>query len=139
MALQSQAKRQVRSLEKQVDQKQKASEKLEKMPSEIYERDFGRDQIATCLKLMVMALLETVLKEYFGGIGMELPTFIEQFVALPVTIRCTPGHCVYEIEVNPRQPEHMARLWRAVAEMNRRKLKRGKQLLRFVVISGEGL
>ena len=138
MALQSQAKRQVRSLEKQVDQKQKATEKLEKMPSEIYERDFGRDQIATCLKLMVMALLETVLKEYFGGLGMELPTFIEQFVALPVTMRCTSGQCVYEIEANPRQPEHMARLRRAVAEMNRRKLKQGKQLLRFVVISGEG-
>ena len=136
-ALRAQVAQQVAAKTKQALAKKQAIERLENMPAEIYERDLGRDNIATCLKVMVVALLETVLQEYFAGLGMELITFIEQIMLLPVTMRSNPRQCTYEIQANRRQPETMRRLGRAVAEINRRGLRRGKQKLRFVLIGGD--
>lgn len=133
-ALKSQADQVVKARKKTTVQKQQLVEKLADTPSEIYERDMGRDSIATCCKLTVMALLETVLKEYFGGLAMELRTFIEQILPLPVTIRSDLRTCVYEIQANPRQPKLMQEVQRAVAEVNRRGLKRDGQVLRFELL-----
>jgi len=74
------------------------------------------------------------MQEYFGGVRMQWRTFIEQFVALPVTVR-TREHCrVYQLHANLRQPEQMARLAAALAELNRRKICRDDERLVFELI-----
>ena len=75
--------------------------------------------------------LEFVLQEYFGGAKMELRTFIEEFVPMPVTVRSNKVRCVYELHGNPRRPSTMVWLQAAVDELNRRRIKRGEQLLVF--------
>lgn len=114
--------------------RQEQRARLQTLPTQIYERDTGRDSLMTCIKLTVMALLEFVLKEYFGGAAMEWRTFIEQLVTLPVTMRSSKERCVYLLHDNPRHPDLMASLAVAVAEINRRKLRRGKQLLVFEIL-----
>lgn len=107
---------------------------LDTLPRTIYERDTGRDSTMTCLKLTMSMLIEFVLQEYFGGYGLEWRTFIEQFVGLPVTVRTTANRCLYQIEPNPRQPENMIYLARAVREINARKIRRGDRLLVFELV-----
>lgn len=128
------ADREVRATEAQLSLRQEQRARLQTLPEQIYERDTGRDSLMTCIKLTVMALLEFVLKEYFGGAAMEWRTFIEQLVLLPVTMRSSKERCVYLFHDNPRHPELMAALAGAVAEINRRKLRRGKQLLVFEIL-----
>ena len=124
----------VRETEKRSLRSEETKAQLETMPDQIYVRDTGRDSVMTCLKLGVLALAEFVLQEYFGGAQMQWRTFIEQFVALPVTVR-TRGHCrIFQIHANRRQPEQMARLAAALAEMNRRKISRHHQLLVFELL-----
>jgi hypothetical protein len=106
----------------------------EQMPREIYARDPTRDNVMTCLKLNVLLLLQFVLKEYFGDLGMEWRSFIEQFVLLPVTVRTSRRRVVYQIQANSRQPQRMAQLRSACAEVNRRQLHRAERLLRFEVV-----
>ena len=108
--------------------------KLDTMPRTIYERDVGRDSAMTCLRLTLSMLIEFVLREYFGGYGLEWRTFIEQFVALPVTVRTTNNRCLYQIEPNPRQPENMIYLARALREVNARRIHRGDRLLVFELV-----
>ena len=97
-------------------------------------RDTRRDSVMTCLKLTVLSLIEFTLPEYFGGVKMQWRTFIEQFVALPVTVRTSKHRCVYEILANPRQPARMAQLSAALDEMNGRGLRRGERLLVFKLV-----
>jgi hypothetical protein len=125
------ADRNVRDRARQVTRNEAAHAKLQTQPSQIYVRDVGRDSVMTCLKLGALALVEYVLQEYFGGVQMEWRTFIEQFVALPVTVRSTRRRRLFQLHANPRQPGHMAHLARAVAEINRRQIRRGGQLLVF--------
>lgn len=106
------------------------------MPTTIQQRDVGRDSIMTCLKLSVLSLAEFVLKEYFGSMAAEWRTYIEQLVALPVTVRTTADRRLFQIHANRRQPERMAQLAVALAEVNRRQLRQGKRLLEFEVIEG---
>ena len=42
------------------------------------------------------------MQEHFGGAKMLWRTFIEQLVALPVTVRTTKHRRVYEIQANNR-------------------------------------
>lgn len=118
---------------KQADQKVAAhtakKTALETMPRAIYERDTGRDSTMTCLKLSLCMLIEFVLREYFGGLGIEWRTFIEQLVALPVTVHTTKTRRHFQIHANPRQPDHMARLADAIREINARKIRRDGLLL----------
>jgi hypothetical protein len=125
------ADRHVRDTARQVTRNEATQAKLQTQPDQIYVRDVGRDSVMTCLKLGSLALVEYVLQEYFGGVQMEWRTFIEQFVALPVTVRSTQRRRLFQLQANPRQPSHMAHLARAVAEINRRQIRRGGQLLVF--------
>ena len=102
-------------------------------PREIYLRDTTRDGIVTSAKLTVLMLMEYALKEYFGGLRMEIRTFIESFVNLPVTIRRTQTETVYEIQANDRNPRSMTQLRAACAEVNGRKLSADGRRLRFCV------
>ena len=125
------ADRDVRDKGKRSKRKEAAKARLDTTPTSIFERDVGRDSIMTCLKLNVLTLLEFVLQEYFGGLKMEWRTFIEHFAALPVTVRTTRHKVVFQIHANLRQRSRMAQLEAAVAEINRRRIRRGKQLLVF--------
>jgi hypothetical protein len=81
-----------------------------------------------------MALLEFVLKEYFGGVAMEWRTFVTQLVSMPVTVRSSATRCVYQFHPNPRNPALMADVAVAVAAINLRGLRRGRQRLVFEVL-----
>ena len=104
----------------------------------------GRDTTENCrwtpigvlsdpLKVTVL-LLEYVLKEYVGGLAAEWHTYIEELVALPVTVRTTKTTRLIQIHANPRQPERMKQLHAAMAEVNRRALQSGKHKLRFELV-----
>ena len=112
---------------------QQDAQHLSTTPREIYVRDTTRDGIATCLKMAALMLIEYVLKEYFGDLRMEVRTFIEAFVWLPVTMRETPTTRTYEIEASERSPEDTKRLRVACAEATRRKLVADGRRLRFNV------
>jgi len=127
------AHRAVADREKAQQRSKQAKARVDTLPGDIYVRDTGRDSVMTCLKLNVLSLLEFVMQEYFGGVGMHWRTFIEQFVGLPVEVRSNKRRCVYVIKANRRQPERMAQLRRAVDEVNRRKIRRGKQVLVFEI------
>lgn len=129
---------QVNATEKRLATRHKALEHLRTVPEQIYARDTGRDSIMTCLKMTAMALTEFVLKEYFGGLTMEWRTFIDQLVPMPVTLRSSPTRCVFQIHPNPRNPKLTAEVATAVAEINRRELRRGKQRLVFEVVPAGG-
>ena len=125
------AERAVADRDRDQQRREQTKARVDTLPCDIYVRDTGRDSVMTCLKLNVLSLLEFVMQEYFGGVAMHWRTFIEQFVGLPVEVRSNKRRCVYVIETNRRQPERMAQLRRAVEEINRRKIRRGKQLLVF--------
>lgn len=129
------ADRQVRVAEKQTTRRLAAQAALKTMPKQIYARDTGRDGIMTCLKLTMLAMLELVLKEYFGGVAMEWRTFITQLVPMPVTVRSSVDRCIYQFHANPRHPALMAEVATAVANINRRGLRRGKQTLAFEILT----
>ncbi len=124
----------VRETGQQLTKRQEQQAQVQTMPTQIYERDTGRDSLMTCLKLTVMALLEFALAEYFCGKSMEWRTFIEQLVTLPVTMRTTANRCLYQFHPNPRNPDQMAALALAVVELNRRTLHRGKRRLEFELL-----
>lgn len=125
----------IRSLEQRARRCAQADSSATRLPDEIHLRDGGRDSVATCCKLMAMALLEFVLREYFGGVAMQWRTFIEELVALPVAMLQTGDTCLYRVTANPRQPQEMARLEAALAEINRRQIVRGGRLLEFQLVA----
>jgi hypothetical protein len=123
--------------ERALTRRQNEAKKVHSLPATIQQRDTGRDGIMTCLKVSMLALVEFVLKEYFGGASMEWRTFIEQVVALPVTVRTTKDKRRCQIHANPRQPALMARLATAIAEVNRRAITQGERALVFELVHGD--
>jgi capsular polysaccharide biosynthesis protein len=67
--------------------------------------------------------------EYFGDLSMEWRTVIEQFMALPVTVRTTKTSRCYQIHANDRHPERMQQLANAIAEINARNIIQGNRRL----------
>jgi len=128
------AERNARAAEKIVEKARKKAESIKTTPRLIYQRDTTRENIATVLSLTVMMLLEFVLKEYFGGLKIELRTFIEHFVYLPTTVRTSQSKIVYQIEGNPRHQVRTNQLREACAEITRRLLQRDGKLLIFEVV-----
>ncbi|MCP4654602.1 MAG: hypothetical protein GY856_04180 [bacterium] len=128
------AAKEARRREKGLERAEGQLQQLRSMPREIYARDTGRDSIMTCLKMSVLMLIEYVLKEYFGGLRMEWRTFIDQLVALPVTVRTTRHIRRYQIHANPRQPTRMDELRAACAEVTRRRIPVDDRRLVFEVV-----
>lgn len=124
----------LRDAQRQLARRQAEQTQLATTPATIYARDTRRDSIMTCLKVSAMAKVEHILKEYFADTSMEWRTFIEQLVALPVTVRSTVRRRLYQIHANSRHPALMADLAVAVAEVNRRELRCDKQRLVFEVL-----
>ena len=124
----------VRDKHKRQQRSESSMDRVQTLPDQIYVRDTERDSVMTCLKLAMLSLLEFAMQEYFGGMAMQWRTFIEQFVALPVTVRTTKHRCVYEIHANQRQPERMAQLRAALDQINSRGIRRGERQLVFDLI-----
>lgn len=129
-----QAQRKSRDAQKAADKSKEQAKALSKYPSETFVRDTTRENIASAATMMVMLLVEWVLREYFGGLRMELRTFIEHFMLLPVTIRTTRYRVRYQIQGNPRNPVRTEQLRGACAEINRRKLRRDGRLFILEVV-----
>ncbi len=113
--------------------------RLASMPDFIVERDVELDSIGTCIKLTLVALLEFILREYFAGARMELRTFVEQFVGLPVRIEQTRQVQRFVIYPNSRSPLAMEKLAAACAEVTRRRVRHhGRRLILEVRSSDPG-
>lgn len=132
------ADKQVATAERALRKRQAALAALQTMPTEIRQRDTGRDSIMTCLKMTAMTLVEFVLKEYFGGLSMEWRTFIDQLVAMPVTLRTSRSTWLVQVQANPRNPQLMRHIEAAVAEVNKRELRRGQQRVVFEILPTAG-
>jgi hypothetical protein len=112
----------------------KASEQLARlntMPETIYQRDTTSTDIATVLTLTMTNLVRQVLTDYFDGLRMELRTFIQQLVALPVTIRENELGIRYQIARNPRNPQLMRALDGACERINTRNIRQRGKLVSF--------
>ncbi len=115
--------------EKRFNEAQKISRRLAEQPDTIYVRDTALDSISTCLKMVLLALLEFVCQEYLGGYRLTPRTFIEAWIALPVTIRQSHYRVIYEIAPNPRDPTMTRRLEQALGVITERKLRYQGRLL----------
>lgn len=108
----------------------KKYDQLSSTPSKIWKRDLTRENICSILSLSAMMLVEWVLKEYFGGVRMELSTFLANFFHLPVQVRTSWGKIVYVFETGDLKPERERLLVHACAEMTKRGLRRdGRRLI----------
>ena len=67
---------------------------------------------------------------------MQWQSFVEAYAALPVTMRDEPAKRTYTIAANPRDPARTQALRNAAAEINRRRIRAGKQLAVFQVDAG---
>ena len=133
----------VRLARKRLDERRKAATKTEKekkiateeyekqqsMPDEIYVRDTAADSIATCLKMVLLAILEFFCQENLAHLGLTPRTIIEEWLMLPVTIHSSRQRVVYEVAANPRNPGKTELLGRALARITERKLKVDGRLL----------
>ena len=135
------ARQAVKQLE---DGKKKAEKVLEKArrefhdldttPREIYKRDTTRENIVTVFTLTVLMLIEFVLREYFGGLRMQMRTFIQHFVDAATTVRTSRHRILYQLEANPKDPKRTEQLRRACQEVTRRELRKDGRLLIFEVV-----
>jgi hypothetical protein len=122
-------KRQAAAAARRKDREGEAA-RLASMPDFIVERDVELDSIGTCIKLTLVALLEFILREYFGGARMELRTFIEEFVGLPVRIEQTRQILRFVIYPCSRSPVATGKLAAACAEVTRRRVRHhGRRLI----------
>ena len=116
---------------------EKADEHLQKLLTTsrvIYRRDTTRENIATAATFTVLLLIEYVLREYFGGSRINLRTFIEQFVLIPVTVRTTAKQVTYQFHANLRNPTRTEQLRQACEVITAKCLRRSKKVLVFEVI-----
>ena len=105
-------------------------EKLAQQPDTLYVRDTALDSITTCFKMALMALLEFICQEYLDSYRLMPRTFIEAWMALPVTIRQTRYEVIYEVAPNPRDPPMTRHLEKALAKITGRRIRyRGRRLV----------
>jgi len=105
-------------------------DKLAQQPDTLYVRDTALDTITTCFKMALMALLEFICQEYLDRYRLMPRTFIEAWMALPVTIRQSRYELIYEIAPNPRDPSMTRRLEEALAKITERRIRyRGRRLV----------
>lgn len=127
------AKAGTRAAEAALQDARKELAAIETTPREIYERDAARENVVTSLTMTVVALIEYVLREYFGGLHIEFRTFIEYFVNLPVTMVTSDAEILYRVHVSTRNPERAEQVRKACEEVTRRGVRRGGKTLVFQV------
>jgi hypothetical protein len=133
-----QAKKDVKSAEKVAAMAGEAKSSLDTTPTVIYERDTTRENIATVSSLTVTMLVEWVLREYMGGTGMELRTFLEYFLYAPTEIRTRAYRVLYRIDITALLAREAELLRKACSEATRRRIRRDGRLLVFEVVESHG-
>ena len=114
----------------------KKHQELVTTPTEIFVRDTALDQIATCLKMVLLCLLEFVCQEYLGRRRLDPQTIVGAWMPLPVTIRKSKHRVIYEVAPNPRNQAATELLRSALAEVTARRLKVDGRLM-IACIKGE--
>lgn len=111
-------------------QASKDASRYDTFPETIYARDTSRDSIVTVLTLSVLNLIHFVLQEYMPGHRMQYRTFIEQLMALPVTVETSASTVRYRIDRNPRNPKLLEALEKACELVTERNIKRaGRRMI----------
>lgn len=129
-----QAAARVKKIEKQHGKALAKQSHQATMPQDIFQRDTTRENVATALTMTVLMLVEWVLREYMGGgVRMELQTFINYFLYLPVEVRTTWHQVRYRIDATDLSATYSDLLLKACAEINRRKIRRDDRRLVFEV------
>ena len=121
--------RAVRQARQKRAQAAKQHAELASTPSEIFVRDTALDTITTCLKMVLLCLLEFICQEFLGGRRFMPRTMIEAWMALPVTMRRSRHRVVYEVAPNPRDPAMTELLGSALAKVTARELRVDGRLL----------
>jgi len=129
------AKKELVAATRSVHEAEEALAKIESTPRLIYERDTARENVVTALRMHLFFLIEYVLREFFGGLGIELRTFIEHFVNMPVTVVTTDTTITYQIEANPRHHDRNRQMNEACNEATRRKITRGGRVISFEMVA----
>lgn len=112
----------------------KEAQQLETTPEVVFQRDTTRENIATATKLSGMAFFVWALIEYFGGLCMELSTFLDYYLNLPVEVRTTWCYTLYRIDTRGLPGDKAELLRRACAEMTQRRIRRLGRWLKFEAI-----
>lgn len=129
-----QMEREVRAQEKKVTVVDQKRARLATMPNKIFRRDTARENIATSLNLMVMLLIEWVLREYFGGLKMEMRTFLEFFLYPPTEVRTRATRVLHRLDSSGLPLARAEQLRGACAAVTKRKLQRDGRLLVFETV-----
>ena len=108
--------------------------KTEALPRLIFERDTARENVVTALRMHLFFLIEFVLREFFGGLSIELRTFVEAFVSMPVTVLTSDRTLIYQVEADPRFADRNKLMAQACKAVNSRKIHRGKRRLVFEMV-----
>lgn len=85
---------------------------------EIYQTDVELDQILSIFKLGFALLVQVLLHRFFGGMAIELNTFVRQILALSGTRTRTKTTEVISFRATRRNPQMMQRLEDACAKIN---------------------
>jgi len=133
-----QAERRLREATKAVTVAQKKKESQETMPREIFQRDTTRENIATAATMMVMLLVEWVLREYFGGLKIELRTFLEFFLYPAVEVRTSARQILYRLETADLPAMRAEQLREACVTITKRELRKDGRLLIFETVDRLG-
>lgn len=131
------AKAELRSAKSSRQSADRELAEIKSTPREIYQRDSARENVVTSLTMTVLVLIEYVLREFFGGSPMELRTFIEHFVNLPVTMVTTNSEVRYRVHINTRNSDRAQQMRRGCEEVTRRRIRRGSKILVFEAVDPE--
>jgi hypothetical protein len=108
--------------------------RLSSMPDRIHQRDTTRENVATASTMMVLALYAWVMREYFGGLKMELSTFLEYFLHLPMQVRTTWSRTLYRIDMQDLPADKAELLQQACEEITSRRIRLAGRRLKFEAV-----
>lgn len=130
----NQATKKIKAIEKLQKAAIKDKERKDSLPRKIFKRDTTRENIATVMKVAMMLLVEWVLREYFGGLKIELQTFLNYFLDLPIEVRTSWHRVRHLIDVTDLAKDKADWLRKACEEINRREIRRTGRKLLFEVV-----
>lgn len=84
----------------------------------VYRIDVELDQIMTYFRVALVNLSSWFLHQYLEGASMSLVTFLHSILLLPAEIEITQEVRHVRLKRNPKDPENMARLTKALQRLN---------------------
>jgi hypothetical protein len=130
----NEANRTLKEAETRCQAAEQEVQRLATMPEQIFQRDTTRENIITALTMTVLGLVMWVLREYFGDRTMELSTFREYFLHLPIEMRTTWFTVTYQLDASDLPTAKTKQLQLACEEVTRRGIRRYGRRLKFVAV-----